>query len=256
MVRRAIVTGASSGIGKATAVALAQEGHDLGVTWCTDESGIRGTEQEIRDAGRRCAVRQVDLHDPQRGADAVDELVGELGGIDVFVNNAGRGGNQRFLDVDMATWRGVLAVDLDASFACMQSAAKHMVAAGTGGRIVAITSVHEHVPKIGSSAYCAAKGGLGMLVKVAALELAEWGITVNAIAPGEIATKMTGQHDADPAEQRRPGIPVGRPGNAAEIAAAVCFVASERASYLTGTSLNVDGGMLLMSAIANQRLTS
>jgi NAD(P)-dependent dehydrogenase (short-subunit alcohol dehydrogenase family) len=115
-----------------------------------------------------------------------------------------------------------------------------------------VTSVHEHVPLTGSSAYCAAKGGLGLLTKVMALELAEHGITVNAVAPGEVSTPMTGQHDADPEEQDRPGIPLRRPGHAAEIAAAIRFLAAPEASYVTGESFVVDGGLLLMAAVQNQ----
>src|SRR5256885_4973593 len=102
-----------------------------------------------------------------------------------------------------------------------------MVAQGRGGRIVNVTSVHEHVPLRGSSAYCAAKGGLGLLTKVMALELAEHGITVNAVAPGEIATPMTGQHESDPHETERPGIPAGRSGHARQIPAAIAFPRSE-----------------------------
>ena len=127
-----------------------------------------------------------------------------------------------------------------------------MIAAGAGGRIVNVTSVHEHVPKAGSSAYCAAKGGLGLLTKVMALELAEHGITVNAVAPGEIATPMTGNEDVDPSTVDRPGLPVGRPGHAYEIAAAIAFLASDEASYVTGESFVVDGGLMLMAAMANQ----
>lgn len=129
-----------------------------------------------------------------------------------------------------------------------------MVDQGGGGRIVAVTSVHEHVPLAGSAAYCAAKGGLGLLVKVAALELAEHGITVNAVAPGEIATKMTGQQDEDPTETSRPGLPLGRPGAADEIARAIRWLASEESSYATGSSFVVDGGLMLMAAEANRRL--
>jgi NAD(P)-dependent dehydrogenase (short-subunit alcohol dehydrogenase family) len=127
-----------------------------------------------------------------------------------------------------------------------------MISQGRGGRIVNVTSVHEHVPLRGSAAYCAAKGGLGMLTKVMALELAEHEITVNSVAPGEIATPMTGNDDVDPRRVPRPAIPMGRPGDAREIAAVIAFLASPDASYLTGASLVVDGGLLLMAAIGNQ----
>jgi NAD(P)-dependent dehydrogenase (short-subunit alcohol dehydrogenase family) len=125
------------------------------------------------------------------------------------------------------------------------------VAAGRGGRIINVTSVHEHVPLEGAAAYCAAKGGLGLLTKVMALELAGHGITVNSVAPGEIATAMTGNEDTDPRTVERPGIPLGRPGHAREIAAAIAWLASEEASYATGASFVVDGGLLLMAAKAN-----
>ena len=129
-----------------------------------------------------------------------------------------------------------------------------MVAAGRGGRIIAITSVHEHQPRVGSSAYDAAKHGLGGLVKTAALELGQHGITVNAVAPGEIATPMTDQTDEDPTTTARPGIPLGRPGDAREIAAVVAFLASPAASYVTGASWVVDGGMLQMGPQAGSHL--
>jgi NAD(P)-dependent dehydrogenase (short-subunit alcohol dehydrogenase family) len=252
--RTAIVTGASSGIGKATAVTLARAGYDLGLTWATDEEGIEGTVAEVTAANARTFVRQVDLTEPARGAEIVDALADELGRVDVLVNNAGTGASRPFLEHSLDDWRQVLDVDLTAAFLCMQVAARRMVAQGDPGRIIAVTSVHEHVPLRGSTAYCAAKGGLGQVVKVAALELAEHGITVNAVAPGEIATKMTGQQDEDPADNDRPGLPAGRPGHAEEIAAAIAFLASPEASYVTGASLVVDGGLLLMAAEANQRL--
>ena len=231
---------------------LARRGHDIGVTWHQDRAGAEGTADEVREAGRRVEVRELDLSDPRAGSDVVDELAEALGGVNVLVNNAGTGHSEPFLEHGLDAWQHVLDVDLTGAFVCAQRAARRMVDAGRGGRIVNVTSVHEHVPLAGSSAYCAAKGGLGLLTKVMALELAEHGITVNAVAPGEISTPMTGQHDVDPATQERPGIPLGRPGDAREIANLVAWLASEEASYVTGESLVIDGGLLLMSAMANR----
>ncbi|MDQ6815907.1 MAG: SDR family oxidoreductase [Actinomycetota bacterium] len=248
----AIVTGSDSGIGKATAVALAELGFDIGITWHSDQEGALGTAEEVRQRERRAEVRQFDLADAAQGAALVGGLADALGGVDVLVNNAGVGASTPFLEVPLEEWRHVLEVDLTAAFVVAQEAARRMVRAARGGRIVNVTSVHEHVPLRGSSPYCAAKGGLGLLTKVMALELAEHGITVNAVAPGEIATPMTGAHDRDPHELERPGIPVGRPGAAKEVAAAIAFLASGQASYVTGESLVVDGGLLLMAAVQNQ----
>jgi NAD(P)-dependent dehydrogenase (short-subunit alcohol dehydrogenase family) len=252
----AIVTGSDSGIGRATAVALARAGCDVGITWHTDRDGAEATAKEIEGLGRRAEVRQLDLTRLPGTASVVDELADALGGVDVLVNNAGTGTATPLLEIDYDTWRTVLATDLDGAFLCLQRAARRMVAAGRGGRIVNITSVHEHQPRVGAAPYCAAKGGLGLLTRTAALELAEHGITVNAVAPGEIATPMTGQEDDDPHGTHRPGVPLGRPGDAREIAAVVAFLASPAASYVTGASWPVDGGMLQMGPMAGSHLTS
>ena len=251
MGRVAIVTGSDSGIGEATAIALAEAGCDVGVTWHQDEEGAEETAAAVRAAGRKAAVARLYLARPEEGAGVVDRLAGELGGLDMLVNNAGTGVGAPFLDQRLEDWRRVLEVDLTGAFVCAQAAARRMVAAGRGGRIVNVTSVHEHVPLEGAAAYCAAKGGLGLLTKVMALELAGYGITVNSVAPGEIATAMTGNEDTDPRTVARPGIPVGRPGHAREIAAAIAWLASEEASYATGASFVIDGGLLLMAAKAN-----
>ena len=252
MASKAIVTGSDSGIGKATAVAMAEVGYDVGITWHSDDAGAKGTAEEVKALGRRAEVRRLDLTDPPAAAGVIDELADALGGLDVLVNNAGTGITEPFLEMELESWSEVLAVDLTGPMLCAQRAARRMVDAGGGGRIINVTSVHEHVPLEGSSAYCAAKGGLGLLTKVMALELAEHGILVNAVAPGEISTPMTGQHDVDPQSEDRPGIPLGRPGHSREIAAAIVHLASPEASYTTGASFVIDGGLLLMAAQRNR----
>ena len=251
MAKVAIVTGSDSGIGQATALALADAGCDVGVTWHTDREGAEETASGVRAAGQRAEIDQVDLSDPLQGAGVVDQLAATLGGLDILVNCAGTGSSTPFLELGFDEWRHVLTVDLDGAFACSQVAARRMKDKGAGC-IVNITSVHEHVPLAGAAPYCAAKGGLGLLTKVMALELAPFGITVNSVAPGEIATAMTGNEDVEPNSLERPGIPAGRPGDAREIAAVVAFLASPEASYVTGSSLVADGGLLLMAAIRNQ----
>jgi len=250
----AIVTGADSGIGRATAVRLAAAGMDVGITFHTDQEGAVATAEEVRGHGRRAAVARMDLTDLPAAADVIDRLAGELGRVDVLVNNAGTGTATPFLDLDLDTVRQVVDVDLVGPFLCGQRAARRMIDQGDGGRIVNVTSVHEHQPRVGAAPYCAAKGGLGLLTQVMALELAEHGITVNSVAPGEIATPMTGQEDTDVHAEERPGIPLRRPGDAREVAAVVAFLAGEDAGYVTGASWSVDGGMLRMGPMAGSHL--
>jgi NAD(P)-dependent dehydrogenase (short-subunit alcohol dehydrogenase family) len=245
--RLAVVTGADSGIGQATAQLLASEGFDVGITYHSDEEGAQATAREIETRGQKCFVEQFDASSPDAG-DVVDRLADQLGGIGVLVNVAGTGHMDRVTDLSLETWRHVLATDLDGPFLCSQRAARRMIAADQAGRIINVTSVHEHLPRLGAAAYCSAKAGLGMFTKVLALELAEHGITVNAVGPGEIATEMTGMDEAEAYQQARPGNPVGRPGHVNEVASVIGFLASPRSSYVTGSSYTVDGGLSLMAA--------
>ena len=245
--RLAIVTGGDSGMGKATAELLATEGYDVAITYSTDKDGAEDTRAGVETRGRRCVVAHQDLTSPDTGS-VVDELADELGGLGVLVNNAGTGHSTRALDLGYDQWRSVIATDLDGPFLCAQHAARRMIAGGQGGRIVNVTSVHEHVPRLGAAAYCSAKAGLGMLTKVLALELAEHGILVNAVAPGEIATPMTGMDEAEAYHEERAGNPIGRPGHVNEVASMIAFLASPRSSYITGSSFTVDGGLELMAA--------
>jgi NAD(P)-dependent dehydrogenase (short-subunit alcohol dehydrogenase family) len=248
----AIVTGANSGIGRGTAVALARRGFDLGLTWHSDEENLREVVAECEAEGVRVEHRQVDLS-AVPGPDAVvDELADALGGLDALVANAAAGHSTPFLELELEEFEWVIRFALTAQFLLGQRAARRMVDQGRGGRIVFVTSIHELVPLETATAYTAAKHGTGGLMKVMALELAKHRITVNSVAPGEIATKMTGNEDTDPESEERKGVPLGRPGDANEIGAAAAFLASEEASYITGETLVVDGGMNLMAAMANQ----
>ncbi|TCO19772.1 hypothetical protein EV652_113171 [Kribbella steppae] len=192
---QAIVTGSDSGIGRATAVALAEDGFDVGITWHSDQAGAEETAEEVRGLGRRAEVEHLDLEALPDAVAGIDRLIERLGGVDVLVANSGTGTSERAVDLDYKDWRRVLSVDLDGAFLCLQRAARRMIDQARGGRLIAVTSVHEHQPRVGAAPYDAAKGGLGLLMKTLALELGEYGITANAVAPGEIATPMTGQTD-------------------------------------------------------------
>jgi len=243
----AIVTGSDSGIGKATAVQLARDGFDVGITWHRDEDGANATAEEVRSHGRRAEVRQLDLLQLPQAADVVDELIAAFGGIDVLVNCSGTSRKGKAVELSYDNWRETLLVDLDGAFLCAQRAAKAMIEQGRGGRIVNVTSVHEYKPIVEGVAYTVAKHGLGGLTKQLAFEWGQHGITVNSVAPGEVATPMTGQEDEDPRGKKREKFPLGRPGDAREIASCIGWLCSEGAAWTTGASFVVDGGYMLVS---------
>jgi glucose 1-dehydrogenase len=243
----ALVTGADSGIGRATALTLAREGADVAVHYNTDERGAQQTVEGITKHGRRAEMFQADFSDPSSAERLVAEVIRRLGHLDVLVNNAGMGeGADSSLEIDTATFIEVMNVDLVAPFILAREAAKHMVERGSGS-IINVTSVHEAIPNEGAAAYCGAKGGLKMVTKVMALELAPKGVRMNTIAPGMIATPMTVStlHDTEAAEQAEAKIPMGRAGEQQEIANVALFLASDESSYMTGSSIFADGGLTL-----------
>jgi NAD(P)-dependent dehydrogenase (short-subunit alcohol dehydrogenase family) len=246
----AIITGSDSGIGKATAVRLAQDGFDVGITWHRDEHGADETADEVRSHGRRAEVRRLDLADLPAAAQVIDELADALGGVDVLVNNSGTSRKGKAIDLSFDDWRHTLSVDLDGAFLCAQKAARRMVDAGSGGRIVNVTSVHEYTPISEGVAYTTAKHGLGGLTKQLAFEWGKHGITVNAVAPGMVATPMTGMEDEDPRGEQKPEFPLGRPGDAREIASCIAWLCSAGAAWTTGASFVVDGGFMLVNPSA------
>jgi NAD(P)-dependent dehydrogenase (short-subunit alcohol dehydrogenase family) len=241
----AIVTGGNTGIGRATAVALANSGFDVGITWERDEQRAETAAREVEGAGARCEVRHLDLHDPGEGPRVVDELSQTFGGIDALVNNAGYATTRPFLEVTADEWHGVIEVNLTGAFLTAQAAARRMVAQGRGGAIINVTSVHEHIPLPASAPYTVSKHGLGGLTKVMALELGRHGIRVNSVAPGPIATRLSGHEDEPPGPVN---VPLGRAGDAREVAALIAWLASQEASYVTGASYVVDGGLMLIAA--------
>jgi NAD(P)-dependent dehydrogenase (short-subunit alcohol dehydrogenase family) len=241
----AIVTGGNSGIGRATAVALARAGFDVGITWHRVEERADSTADEIERAGARCEIRRLDLHAAGEVQQAVADLADALGGVDVLVNNAGYGSSTPFLEMTLEEWQGVIDVNLTGAFLAAQAAARRMIDQSRGGAIVNVTSVHEHIPLPGSAPYTASKHGLGGLTKVMALELGRHGIRVNSVAPGQIATRMTGQEDEPPSPAN---VPLGRAGDAREVASLIVWLASPEASYVTGASYVIDGGLTLIAA--------
>jgi NAD(P)-dependent dehydrogenase (short-subunit alcohol dehydrogenase family) len=244
----AIITGAGSGIGRATALVLAERGHDVGITHHRNADGAAAVAAEIERTGRRAFVAPLDLSDAAAAGAAVEQLAGQLGGVDVLVNNAGVNPRAECLEETPEGWAETLATNLVGPWACARAAARDMIERGRPGRIVNVTSILASVPLEGGAAYCASKAGLEMLTKVMALELAPHGIAVNAVAPGHTVTPMNyAVEEVGEGPIERPVIPAGRAAAAEEIARAIAFLAGDEASYATGASLLVDGGLKLAS---------
>lgn len=237
----ALVTGAGSGIGAEVAARLAQDGAAVGVNGRTAEE-VADTVERITSGGGRAVPLVGDVADPDDAARMVREVDEQLGGLHVLVNNAGLQEETPFLELDLDTWRKQLSVDLDGAFLMASEACKVMAPRGCGV-VLNVTSVHEHQPRPGFAAYCAAKAGLGMLTKVIARELADKGIRAVAVAPGAIETPIQGERTPEQVRQQEEGIPARRLGTPAEVAALISYLVSPAAAYVSGTSVVIDGAL-------------
>jgi glucose 1-dehydrogenase len=246
--RKAIVTGAASGIGRATAERLGAEGANVCVNYYADDEAEAAQDVvgEIHRRGAQAIAIQADVGDEDQATRLVTRAAQELGGLDLLVNNAGIENEVPLLELPLHDWERVLRTNLTGAFLCLREAAKLMVETG-GGVIVNMSSVHEFIPWPGYAHYCASKGAMKLLMETAARELAAKHVRVVNIAPGAIATPINEDVLKDPKAKRdvEAEVPLGRFGDPAEIAAAVVWVASDEASYVTGTTLIVDGGMSL-----------
>ncbi|MGI8420985.1 MAG: SDR family NAD(P)-dependent oxidoreductase [Gaiellaceae bacterium] len=239
MDRVAIVTGANTGIGLAIAERLQADGFLLAyATQDREHEDDRRTFDRLEKLGRTFWVSG-DLSDPAVPEQLVAEAERELGRIDVLVNNAGLSTAKPVLELTAEDFDLTFSVDVKAAFLLSQAVARRMRDSG-GGSIVNITSVHEHIPRPSFALYASAKAALGMLTRGLALELAEFNIRVNAVAPGVIATPR----NAEDAKALDPEVPLGRPGTPEEVAGLVSYLASADASYVTGASYVIDGGMI------------
>jgi glucose 1-dehydrogenase len=242
----AIVTGGNTGIGKAIALALAGEGANIVIDYVADEQATEDLEKQIVALGDQAIGVDADVSKVADLTRLVEEAVKAFGRVDIMVNNAGVETRTSILDTTEQQYDKVLDINLKSAFFGTQIAAKQMVEQGDGGRIINITSVHEDWPMPGNTPYCLSKGGMRMLTRTAGVELAPQNIRVVGVGPGAVATpiNITTMEDPEKMQKLDSAIPMGRMANPEEIGSVVAFLASDGASYMTATSVFVDGGIM------------
>jgi glucose 1-dehydrogenase len=252
--QKALVTGASSGIGRAIALSLGDAGADVVINYVTDEDKAEALAEEIRRKGSSALALRADVSDEAQVRDMFGTMLKQLGTIDILVNNAGLQQDAPFHELTLAQWNKVLAVNLTGQFLCSREAVREFMRRGvrpqvscSAGKILCVSSVHEVIPWAGHVNYAASKGGVMLMMKSLAQEVAPYRIRVNSICPGAIRTPINMQAWDTPAayNELMKLIPYKRIGEADEIGRAAVWLASDYADYVHGISLFVDGGMTL-----------
>lgn len=251
--KNALVTGASSGIGQAIAFRLAQEGCNVAIHYRSKPEEAQHTEaialQKANEAGHtiQTLLPQGDVSQEEDVIRVINAAITAFGGLDILVNNAGIQTESASHEISTDQFDQVIAVNLRGSFLCARETIKHLLASQKPGVIINISSVHEMIPRPMYLSYSISKGGMGNMTKTLALEYANRGIRVNGIAPGATITPINQAWTADPEKKAvvESYIPMGRAGTSDEMAAAVAFLASDEAAYITGQTLFIDGGLTL-----------
>lgn len=245
----AVVTGGSLGIGAGIVRRLASEGVVVTLDYHTHSDEADEIAADIERSGGKVLVVQADVSQVASVRNLITQTVQKFGRLDIMVNNAGIEVPTAFTDVSEESWDRQIAVDLKGAYFGAQTAARQMIAQGGGGVIINISSVHEDVPMVGNSVYCAAKGGLRMITRTLATELAKHKIRIVNVGPGAVATPINTATLNDPEKKAAllAEIPLGRISTADDVANSVAWLASDQASYITGTTLFVDGGLMVNS---------
>src|SRR5437899_4324825 len=242
--RTALVTGASRGIGRAIALSLAQEGADVAVNYVSSEGAAKEVVERIHAMGRKSILAQADLRRSPDTCRMAQAVLREFGHLDILVNNAGINSDKSFVKMDHASWRKVLAINLDGVFNCTKVFIDPMLKQNYG-RVVNITSVIGQIGNFGQANYAASKAGVAAFTKSLAKELAGKGVTVNAVAPGFIETEMVEGIPEKVRQKLLDQIPLKRFGRAEEVARSVVYICSADGDYITGAELSINGGLLM-----------
>ncbi|MEU4894046.1 SDR family oxidoreductase [Streptomyces sp. NPDC044780] len=257
--QKALVTGANSGIGKATAIALGRSGAEVVVNYVSDRPAAEAVVAEIKNHGVRAYAHQADVSQEDQVVDMMATMIDRLGTIDVLVTNAGLQRDAPTTEMTLAQWEKVISVNLTGQFLCAREAIKEFLRRGVvpevsraAGKIICMSSVHQTIPWAGHVNYAAAKGGVAMLMETLAQEFAPQRIRVNAIAPGAVKTPINRSAWETPEARAALGelIPYGRIGTPVDIANAAVVLASDLCDYVVGTTFYVDGGMTLFPGFA------